>query len=290
LKNIITKLRSRVSGGILPAINQRIFYKDTGKAVCFQTCKKLLSNKIGLEIGGPSSIFQENDILPIYPIVKRLDNCNFAGLTTWEGNITKGLTFEFNQNSPKGEQYLTEASNLAEIASGKYDFVLSSHMLEHSANPLQAISEWLRVLKEDGILMTIVPHKNGTFDHQRPTTSLEHLIEDFESGTKEDDLTHLPEILKLHDLSRDPGAGTLQEFENRSKKNFENRCLHHHVFDTRLAVEIFNHKQIQILSVQVMSEFHIIILAKKRRDKKVNNKKFLRNVEDYKICHPFLFT
>ncbi|PYL73305.1 MAG: hypothetical protein DMF22_01865 [Verrucomicrobia bacterium] len=36
------------------------------------------------------------------------------------------------------------------IPSGKYDFLLASHCLEHMANPLCAFQEWLRVLKKKG--------------------------------------------------------------------------------------------------------------------------------------------
>ena len=46
-----------------------------------------------------------------------------------------------------------------------------------------------------------------------------------------DYLTHLEEILALHDLSRDPGGGDADNFRRRSLDNFRNRTLHHHVFD-----------------------------------------------------------
>ena len=71
----------------------------------------------------------------------------------------------------------------------------------------------------------------GRFDHRREPTEVAHLLEDYERNTLEDDLTHLPEILQKHDLSMDSGVGTTEEFHLRSLNNFENRCLHHHVFD-----------------------------------------------------------
>ena len=38
-------------------------------------------------------------------------------------------------------------------------------------------------------------------------------------------------IYKEHDLSMDTPAGTFEQFRERLMKNYENRCLHHHVFD-----------------------------------------------------------
>ncbi|CAB1208097.1 hypothetical protein [Acinetobacter bouvetii] len=62
--------------------------------------------------------------------------------------------------------------------------------------------------------MLVVPHKDGTFDHFRSVTTLEYLINDFNNeDIDERDLTHLDEILKLHDLSRDLDAGDIEAFE-----------------------------------------------------------------------------
>jgi SAM-dependent methyltransferase len=285
LENILFAAKSRGILGVIASIHQRLFPQ---KAMCFPLCEKLISNKTGLEIGGPSSVFQEVGILPVYPIVKCLDNCNFSGVTTWEGRIKEGLNFNFDQNSPPGQQYVTEATDLLEIDSDKYDFILSSHMLEHTANPLKAISEWTRVLKDDGVLVILLPHKDNTFDNQRPVTTLQHMIEDFECEMPEDDLTHLPEILRLHDLSRDPEAKTLESFKARSEKNFENRCLHQHVFDTNLAVQTLHHQQLKIHAVEAMLPCHIILIAQKTSDNvKVDNEFFLKDNAQYKLSSPF---
>jgi SAM-dependent methyltransferase len=83
----------------------------------------------------------------------------------------------------------------------------SAHVVEHRANPWgRPLAEWRRVVRPGGYVLLIVPHRDGTFDHRRPVTSLEHLLEDAERRTGEDDDTHLDEILRLHDLDRDPGA------------------------------------------------------------------------------------
>jgi predicted SAM-dependent methyltransferase len=183
---------------------------------------------------------------------------------------------------------VAEATDLSEIDSTKYDFILSSHMLEHTANPLKALSEWVRTLKENGILIIALPHKDGTFDRYRPVTSLNHIIQDFECGTQEDDLTHLPEILRLHDLNLDPEAGTLESFRERSEKNFQNRCLHQHVFDTDLAIQMIHHQNLQILAVEAVLPCHIILVAQKISEGEIlSNENFLINTAEYRCSSPF---
>lgn len=52
----------------------------------------------------------------------------------------------------------------------------------------------------------VLPFKEKTFDHKRPVTSIEHILEDYNLNIDERDNTHFDEILNLHDLSRDPGV------------------------------------------------------------------------------------
>ena len=133
----------------------------------------------GLEIGGPSSIFRRGGLFPIYAVASRVDNCNFGHVTIWEGGISDGETFVFDEQRSPGTQYVAEATDLWNLISEAYDFVTASHVIEHVANPLRALAEWIRVLKDDGVLLMIVPHKEGTFDHLRPVKSLKHLLDDF---------------------------------------------------------------------------------------------------------------
>ena len=74
-------------------------------------------------------------------------------------------------------------------------------------------------------------------------------MDDFTRDVGEDDLTHLDEILALHDLRKDPPAGDLKHFRERSLKNFQNRTLHHHVFDVALIEEMLDHLGFEILDI-----------------------------------------
>lgn len=275
IKKIWTKLKSEGISGLLHAVSRRVPVLPSLRIAYYQHCRPFFEGKIGLEIGGPSGIFRRNGLLPVYAIAARIDNCNFGDQTIWEGAIKQGATFHYDKRHAPGYQYITEATDLSCIVSNPYDFILSSHALEHIANPLQALSEWIRVLKEQGLLILVVPHKDGTFDHRRPVTSIAHLIQDFEQQSTEADMTHLDEILKLHDLAMDPEAGDFQAFKRRSENNLQNRTLHHHIFDTRLAVEVIHHMGLQILAVEVLRPYHIFIIAQKPlRGEEVHNELF----------------
>jgi SAM-dependent methyltransferase len=229
---------------------------------CLQRCRLLVEGKTGLEIGGPSLIFSRPHLFPIYPLVGRLDNCNFSAHTTWEGDLREGAHFQFDPDRPPGYQYIREAVDLHGIADGHYQFVLSSHALEHMANPLRALVEWRRVLSADGGLMLIVPNKEHTFDHRRPTTTLAHLLDDYRRDVGEDDQTHLPEILALHDRSRDPPVEDLETFRKRSARNAENRCLHLHVFDLPLLTAVLERAGFQVRGAETCGMHHLAVAQK----------------------------
>jgi len=114
---------------------------------------------------------------------------------------------------------------------------------------LRALEELARILKENRTIVLVVPHKDETFDHGRPVTLLDHQIEDHEREVGEDELTHLPEMLALHDLGLDPPAGSFGEFEERSERNVENRCLITMTLTRSWLLKMLDHASVQIYAV-----------------------------------------
>jgi SAM-dependent methyltransferase len=218
-------------------------------------------DKVGLEVGGPSVVFRTLSALPVYRRARRIDGVNFAAATMWEGRIVEGMTYRYARGKV-GRQFIGEASDLAMIESSSYDFLISSHALEHCANALQTLTEWCRVVKPGGDLLLVVPRKQDTFDHRRPVTTFEHLLEDAARRVDESDLTHLDEIVELHDLARDVPGLTVDAFRERSLKNFENRGLHHHVFDEALLRKMFDHLNISTVFVDYARPAHLIIMGR----------------------------
>jgi len=219
----------------------------------------LVRGKEGLEIGGPSELFRR--VLPVYAAAKSVDGVNFSTSTIWEGRLTEGRTYAY-MSGRTGWQFIGEATKLSQIAPQRYDFVLSSNCLEHIANPLRAVEEWMRVLRPGGHMLLVLPRRESNFDHRRPVTAFSHLKDDFERGVDEHDLTHLDEILELHDYAMDPPAGDREAMRRRSLANFENRCLHHHVFDQDLIEAMFRHFGLEPLMRTTTASDHIAVARK----------------------------
>jgi SAM-dependent methyltransferase len=244
----------------LSAFNRRLLRR---RLPSYAAARPLIAGKRGVEVGGPSDFFSRHGEFPIYAAAAAIDNCNFSAQTIWAGAAPPGQNFVYDAQHAPGWQYISEAAELSEIASATYDFVLASHTLEHLANPLRALNEWKRVVALHGVFVIVVPDRQRTFDHRRPVTTMAHLVEDFERQTGEDDLTHLPEILQLHDLTRDPQAGDFAAFKARSEQNVMNRCLHHHVFDRDLIGEALKWSGLRVLALDLAKPYHIIAIAQK---------------------------
>ena len=112
-------------------------------------------------------------------------------------------------------------------------------------NPLRAMAEWVRVLRPGGHLLLVLPRKESNFDRRRPITPFRHLLVDHEQGTTEHDLTHLEEIVALHDYRMTPDTASAEALRARGMENFENRCLHHHVYDPALIEQVLRHAGLQ---------------------------------------------
>lgn len=283
LKNIIKKYKSRGLSGVASTIKRRLF---PPKIKSYEIAQKIVSSGSGFEIGGSSFIFSDGGLIPLYKHINSLDNCNFSGTTVWEGDISKKLEYKYHKYKPIGRQFILEATNLKDISDEKYDFVLSSHMIEHTANPIKTLKEWLRIIKIEGHLVLVIPHKDGTFDHKRATTTLEHMIEDYKNDINEYDLTHLDEILEYHDLKLDPDAGTFEEFKERSLKNYDNRCLHQHTFTTITVARLMDYLQVSIEAIESIAPSHILVLVKKVKEK-ADNRDILNFVNSSSYDTPF---
>jgi len=58
-----------------------------------------------------------------------------------------------------------------------WDFVVNSHVLQYFYDPVAAVEEWLRVVKPGGYVFLIIPHKDRTYEWNRPRTSWQEIAE-----------------------------------------------------------------------------------------------------------------
>ncbi len=68
------------------------------------------------------------------------------------------------------------------------DFVLASHVIEHFPDPIAALLEWRRVARR--VIVLVVPHRDRTFDRDRPLTPLAELVARHAAGFASDEDRH----------------------------------------------------------------------------------------------------
>ena len=98
-----------------------------------------------------------------------------GGYANIDFDINQGRKWQDKYFPPKLVNIVANGDDLP-FKDNTLDYVISSHVIEHFFDPIKTIKEWLRVVKKDGYVFMIVPHKNRTFDRLRPTTTVDELI------------------------------------------------------------------------------------------------------------------
>ena len=119
-----------------------------------------LDNLIGIEIGGSAH--------------------NSFGLNTINVDRHKSMSTVFKLEEEKlcGKKMPVDVVAMGDdlpFDDKSYDFVISSHVIEHFFDPIKALREWQRVSRK--YIMLIIPHRDRTFDKDRPLTPIRELID-----------------------------------------------------------------------------------------------------------------
>ena len=97
-------------------------------------------------------------------------------------------------------EVVDDGERLATIADGTQDFVITSHVLEHTQDPVGALEQWLRVLRPGGVVLLALPDRRRDIDERRPPTTLDHLLADQSDGGAASRAQHYREWAELVDL------------------------------------------------------------------------------------------
>lgn len=222
----------------------------------FEKVVRALRGKNGIEFGGPTELFDKPQHgMHLYPYVN-LDGGNIISDNYFQSNL--GLNFVYGGNI--GKQYDVDCTNESQLQKlKKYDFVLTSHAIEHFANPIKTLKLWEKyILNDGGYILTIVPDYQYCFDRKRPLTKIQHLVQDFEYDMGEDDKTHIEEQKELHDWD----YGGHPQFYELCEINELTRVVHHHTFDIELVEELFDYCGFKKVLSFKQDELNIVNLSK----------------------------
>lgn len=153
---------------------------------------------------------------------------------------------------------------LEKVTDSSQSFVIANHFLEHCANPIQTIANFLRVLRPGGILFLAVPNKTYTFDFHRPLTGFETLKRTWETGVRDD----RPELYEEWILKVKRSRPETAKYDAAQLMR-QNYSIHYNVWDVPAFLEFFFRIRqeaglpFDLLSM-VTSENEMIIVAEKR--------------------------
>ena len=128
---------------------------------------------------------------------------------------------------------------LDKINSDKFNFVYSSHVVEHTPNPISALNDQLRVIKKRGLVYVVIPNKKNTYDKKRKVTPASVLINKFEKNIYDHTIDEALDVVKnttTHNLYESHKDNPL---DMAKKMIIEKQGIHHyHVFDETNTLEI----------------------------------------------------
>lgn len=129
-----------------------------------------------------------------------------------------------------------DGERMEKVSPESQDFVIANHFLEHCENPAGAIENFLRVLKQQGLVYLSVPDKRFSFDSERPVTCTEHLIKDYREGPGCSRREHLLEWASLVDKK------TGDEIEKHIQYLMSNdNRIHYHVWTIKEMSEFLDY-------------------------------------------------
>jgi SAM-dependent methyltransferase len=159
-------------------------------------------------------------------------------------------------------EIIDDGERLETIADASLDFVVANHFIEHTQDPLTTLANHARVLKPGGVLYLGVPDKRHTFDRERETTSIAHIVRDHREGPEVSRREHYEDWARCVDGAPDI-AGRAQELID------EQYSIHFHVWTLEAFRALIEHAQaaealpLQVEEIVPNGEEFIAILRKR---------------------------
>lgn len=143
----------------LSKVRRRVFHKGPPTFPASKLALTYLSKMSGIEIGGAAH----------NPFHLKTLNVDIAPKQCWVDKQRElcGRVLPID--------VLVESGDKLPFPDKSFDFVISSHVIEHFYDPIAALKEWVRVAKR--YVYLIAPHVDRTFDRGRDVTSVQELFD-----------------------------------------------------------------------------------------------------------------
>ncbi len=136
--------------------------------------------------------------------------------------------------------------------------IISSHLIEHLADPIGAVQRWGDHMRNGDAVLLVAPDYRPWFDWNRGVTPFSHLEEDFRLGQAESDRSHVDDVLSNSDWSR----GGNPELENLLSKGSHSGIIHHHTFDLTTLVRLVRRAGLTVI-FEWSYKGQLIVMAEK---------------------------
>jgi len=139
----------------------------------------------------------------------------------------------------------------------RFDWIISSNVIEHSPNPIAFLLNASHAVKEEGFHFHAIPHCEHTFDRYRTPTSREHLVEDFLNKTDFSDQSHNEDYIQSA-IEKD---GWQKDFHKKYPVAYP--YMHFHVFNEENVRELFEtlFEDVQVSFLKTSEHSDILVLC-----------------------------
>ena len=117
----------------------------------------------------------------------------------WVRNDAKG---KYGAAEADWSHYLIGKASDLPVADNSLDFIFSSHVFEHLANPLGHLAHWHTKLKENGVVIAVVPDLAGCKDYSAQPSTLEELTREFQREIWSPEKSHYERFLNQRNMQQ----------------------------------------------------------------------------------------
>jgi SAM-dependent methyltransferase len=138
-----------------------------------RACLYELAKGNGLEIGpGPKPQIVNSQATSV----------RYLEMLTKEEWARDDVKNKYGTSEADWSQYIIGTASAIPVADASLDFIFSSHVFEHLANPLGHLVHWRSKLKEGGVVLAVVPDMRSCKDCTARTSTLDELASELKQG------------------------------------------------------------------------------------------------------------